>query len=301
MGNLIINSLDELFQKCIQTFFEPLKELFGFFTVSPEIINSFIFINIIYDRIKVVAVALMILIVAFQSFKVKFSFLGFECEESWRIFARAIVFGFLIFYSKDISMVGVDLFDRMINFMWSAYYTTVPDTKQFVNLVIGMLIPGANIFLFSWSAIMFIYLVVKFIKLAFKFAERLMLTVLLVMISPLAFAAGTSQVTKGFLQGWVKLFTGNLIIQLLQVTLFIAMVIYRATDPNLISLYSFVIVVAIIKVLEKLEDIVRDASINVGVGRDMTSALNKVQSVIYTTTQTTQVINAAKMVFAKGS
>jgi hypothetical protein len=128
-----------------------------------------------------------------------------------------------------------------------------------------------------------------------------MLTAVLIMASPMAFASGTSQVTKGFLQGWVKLFAGNLLVQLMQIAIVIAMVIYRATDQNLVSIFSFVITVSMIKVLEKLEDIVRDASVNVGIGRDVSSAVQKVQSAIYATTQTTQVINAAKMIFSKGA
>ena len=61
-----------------------------------------------------------------------------------------------------------------------------------------------------------------------------------------------------------KLFAGNLLVQLLQITIVIAMIIYRATDKDLVSIFSFVITVSMIKILEKLEDIVRDASINVG-------------------------------------
>jgi len=170
------------------------------------------------------------------------------------------------------------LFERFVNFLWTAYGTVLPNPEQLKNLIVMLLIPGLNVTLFSFRAVMFIYLMFKFVKLAFRFAERLMLTALLVMCSPMAFAAGASQVTKGFLTGWVRLFAGNLLVQLMQLAIFISMVIYRMTDKELVSLFSFVIVVALIKVLEKLEDIFRDASMTVGIGRDFASAFHKIQS-----------------------
>jgi len=299
LGDLATNLLDGIFQKCIQAFFEPLKGLFGLFTSTPEVMDSFTFIQIMYGRLQVIGVALLILIVIWQSFKAMFAFLGFECEEPWRIGGRAIVFCFLIAYSKEVVYVVLGVFRKLVDYLWGAYGMTAPSSEQLQTLITSLLFPGVGLSLFSWSAIIFIYLAYKFIKLAFRFGERLMLTALLIMASPLAFASGTSQVTKGFLQGWVKLFAGNLLVQLLQITIVIAMIIYRATDKDLISIFSFVITVSMIKILEKLEDIVRDASMNVGIGRDISSAIQKVQSAIYTTTQTTQVINAVKMLFTK--
>lgn len=301
MDDFAVNVLDGIFQKCVQTFFEPIKDLFGLFTATPEVMNSFTFMEILYGRLQVIAAALLILIVIWQSFKVSFAFLGFECEEPWRIGGRAIIFGFLIIYSKKAVYVVLGVFKNLVDYLWGAYGMTSPSIEQFKALITSLLLPQVGMTLFSWSAIMFIYLAYKFIKLAFRFGERLMLSALLFMSSPLAFASGTSQVTKGFLQGWVKLFAGNLLVQILQIAIVIAMIIYRATDKDLVSLFSFVLTASMIKILEKLEDVVRDASINVGIGRDVTSAIQKIQSAIYTTTQTTQVVNAAKMIFSKAT
>jgi hypothetical protein len=300
MVNMAINMLDSLFQKCVEAYFLPIKGLFGLFTSTPEVMQGFAFIDVLYTRLQVVAAALMILIVLWQSFKTFFAFLGFECEEAWRIGGRAVASGFLIIYSKEIVYVALGFFKCFVDYIWGAYWTTVPSTQQFVTLIFSIIFPSTNITLFSWSAFMLIYLAYKFIVLAFRFGERLMLTALLIMASPLAFASGVSQLTKGFLQGWVKLFAGNLVVQLLQLSIVISMIIYRATDKNLLSPFSFIITVSMIKVLEKLEDIVRDASMNVGIGRDVSSAIQKVQSAIYTGTQTSQVIDGVKSIFKKG-
>ncbi len=79
--------------------------------------------------------------------------------------------------------------------------------------------PDRVISLFSWTAIILIAISIKLIMLAKRFAERLAFSTLLVLVSPLAFATGVIQVTKGFLQRWVKLFVGNLIVQVLQTSL----------------------------------------------------------------------------------
>jgi len=91
MGDFAVNTLDGIFQKCIQAFSDPIKDLFGLFTATPEVMDGFTFIEILYGRLQVIAVALLILIVIWQSFKVMFAFLGFECEEPCRIGGRAIL------------------------------------------------------------------------------------------------------------------------------------------------------------------------------------------------------------------
>ena len=171
-----------------------------------------------------------------------------------------------------------------------------------VNIFVKMLKslmspPGESISLLTWTAIMYIYIAYKFIKLLFRIAERTMLSVVLIMASPLALACGVAQPTKGFLTGWVKLFIGNLIVQFLQVLIVVSIIIYRMKDDDLVSIFAFMVVYGLLKILEKLEDIVRDASMSVGIGRDMSSALGKIQSTVHMATQTTQVINAASKIF----
>jgi len=190
LGDLVINLLDGIFQKCIQAFFEPIKDLFGLFTATPEVMDSFTFIQILYGRFQVIGAALLILIVIWQSFKTIFAFLGFECEEPWRIGGRAIIFCYFIAYSKETIYAVLGVFKKLVDYLWGAYGMTAPNADQLKTLITGLLFPSTGLSLFSWSAIIFIYLAYKFIKLAFRFGERLMLTALLIIASPLAFASG---------------------------------------------------------------------------------------------------------------
>ena len=114
------------------------------------------------------------------------------------------MFCFFIVYSKETVYVVLGIFKKLVDYLWGAYGMTSPSADQFKNLDCKFTVSTVGLTLFSWSAIIFIYLAYKFIKLAFRFGERLMLTALLIMASPLAFASGASQITKGFLQGWVN-------------------------------------------------------------------------------------------------
>jgi hypothetical protein len=113
--------------------------------------------------------------------------------------------------------------------------------------------------------------------------ERTVLNAFLIIGAPLAFATGVSQPTRGFLQGFIKVYVGNLVVMILQ-NLGVSILLQLIIDPinsienNMILLF---VALAAVKVLAKLEDIVRDMSIGVGVGRDMGSAMQSVQSVAY--------------------
>jgi len=67
MGDFAVNLLDGIFQKCIQAFFDPIKNLFGLFTATPDVMKGFTFIEVLYGRLQVIAAAILILIVIWQS------------------------------------------------------------------------------------------------------------------------------------------------------------------------------------------------------------------------------------------
>ncbi len=68
------------------------------FLSTPAIIKSFQYVAILYEKFQIVGAAILLLIVIWQLFKVKFAFLGFECDSPGRIVGRMFVFGFLTIY-----------------------------------------------------------------------------------------------------------------------------------------------------------------------------------------------------------
>ena len=96
----------------------------------------------------------------------------------------------------------------------------------FKDLVGSFSLPGGPIL----NAVIWIYLLIKMIFLGFKFAERLFLNMFYIMISPLAFACGVSKATRDYLKGWFKSFLGNMIVQSLQYLCFLLIIYIFNTD-----------------------------------------------------------------------
>lgn len=133
------------------------------------------------------------------------------------------------------------------------------------------------------STLVNIVVLFKLVGLYLRLIERIVLSGFLVIGSPLAFAAGVAQPTKGFFQGFIKVYVGNLVIMVLQ-NLGVAILLTYITQPpiqGIGTILSAFIALAITKVIAKLEDIVRDMSVGVGVGRDMGGALQNVQGMAY--------------------
>ncbi|MDO8686576.1 MAG: hypothetical protein Q7J78_07905, partial [Clostridiales bacterium] len=159
---------------------------------------------------------------------------------------------------------------------------TISDNPaQYMSVITGFILNTSGA-LSLIQMILILYLIYNFIKLALKFAERLVLTTLLIMGAPLAFACNVSKATEGFFEGWVKLFAGNLIIQVLQLSMFISIVMYMGTQAGISNIFAYVILISMIKVTEKMEEIMRDISVNVGISRDMSSAMRSLSTAVKT-------------------
>lgn len=222
--DLFMELVNGLYKMIIETIFEPFKEIMSLFLATPENINQFQYVTLIFDNAWVVGMALLILFVGWQTFKVMFSYAGFECEDPLKVAVRAIISGFFMYFSKDLIYLILGIFRNIIDFIWTVWGNgNVSDNpSQFISIITGFILNNTGA-LTLVQMILILYLIYKFINLAFKFAERLILTALLIMGSPLAFACNVSKATEGFFQGWVKLFAGNLIIQVLQLSMFISM------------------------------------------------------------------------------
>jgi len=294
--DLFMQLINGLYKMIIDAIFSPLKEMMNLFLATPENIAQFQYINVIFDKARVIGMALLILIVGWQCFKVMFSYAGFQCEDPLKIAVRAIISGFFMYYSKDLIYVILGIFRNIVNLIWTVWGGgSISDSPtQFTTAITGFIFNATGTVTLI-QMILILYLIYKFIKLAFKFAERLVLTALLIMGAPLAFACNVSSATEGFFQGWVKLFAGNLIIQILQLSMFISIVMYMGTQADITNIFSYVIIVAMIKVTEKMEEIMRDISVNVGISRDMSSALRGLSSAM----QTGKTVSDVVKVFTK--
>ena len=267
-GSLITGALNSVWQLTADSFVASLKTLLTGIVINPATIMDFTFVSPLYKTMQTAGYAVLILIVAWQTFKAIFTWAGFEADEPWRIAVKAIIFGFLLFFGKDILLKCANIGFNIMELVFS----TQPG-KNFGQELAGMIDSSAvgNVSLFSINALIIVYFLFRLVKAAYKMVERLMLTVILIIVSPLAFASGASSSTKGFLVGFVRTFTGNIVIQIAQTVCLSAIILYQhdtASSDYLNNVLTLFVLIALFKITDKLEEIVRDMSVSVGFGRD---------------------------------
>jgi len=277
LGGVVQSILDYLFGASIRGILEPFIKAVQEVLISPEAINRLLYVDALYDSVRTIAIALLILITTWQSFKAMFAWVGFEAEEPVRIAIRSMLMGFIIWYAKDILMVGVSFASESIGIVMRS----VGYADYSVNILKILMELPMQYGLLSITAILSIYVIFKSIGLFFKMFERLIFNSFLIICSPLAFTCGVAQPTKGFLTGFIRVYIGNLVIQLLQMICLAALGIYWASAATSGGFVHWIVAIGIIKIVGKLEDVVRDMSISVGVGRDMNGALSKLQSTVH--------------------
>lgn len=243
---------------------------------------------------KVIGLSILTLIASWQIFKSFYAYMGFETEESWRIAIRAIILSILIMHSKDIIIISLRyIYDGIVNLVWSLSPSTGRSLGDYISVSISgawesmkntPTIPGG----FLVNGLLFFYLLFRLVSLCFKLAERYALNIFYAITFPVALSAEVSKSTKPYFQGWMKGFVGNLIIQLSQIMVFFAIsrfwesgfVAYKDGVP--VPLIGVIIAVSLIKVLDKVEEIVRDTGIGIGFASGpMTTPLDIAQTYYY--------------------
>jgi hypothetical protein len=252
---------------------------------------KFTFFNAVYDKVLVIGFAIFILIVLFQSLKAMFgSTLGFETEESWMIFIKAILYGFLVIYAKDICIyVNDGIFKKAIKFLIEGEGPSLL-TSLFANNAIQISDIAKNLTFDAFpyipivDALLTLLICFKLIALVFRFAERYLITSLLIIMSPLAFACGVSKATKPFLQGWMKVFIGNYTIQIFQYVGFMCLILLDSssivsnatpfeTFGMTAGLFKRIFIYLLADLIGKSEDIVREVGLSFGVGSPMSGPI----------------------------
>ncbi len=295
----IINFVINLFMELAFSF---IRMVMGCLTVSSSMFDTklhpeFGFVSEFHHVFKIMGLAMVVLIACWQIFKSFYAYMGFEAEESWRVVIRMFVLSFLIIHSKDIIIMSLKyVFDEMIKLVWNLSpsvgrnigdYISVSFEAAWESIKTTHNMPGG----FLVNAVLFVYLAFKLVMLCFKLAERYILVLFYAITFPLALSAEVSKATKPYFQGWVKGFVGNLIVQISQVTVFLALTKFWETgvvaykDGQPVILVGVVIAVAMIKILDKVEEIVRDTGMGVGfVSGPAMGPMDMVQSYYYKVT-----------------
>lgn len=281
IGEVVKGIVSYLFEDAVSSLVEPLFSIIELIALSPDTLAKLPYIDTLFAIVQGIGAGTLILVTSWQVLKSMFMGLGIEAEEPQKVAVKAFIGMFLIFYIKDILIYFVGVGSGAINIILDISNTNL---KQLGMMEIVMNVKSGG-FIY---VIILIYLIFKFVELLFRMFERLAMCSFLLIVSPLAVAAMVSKPTEGFWQGFSKLFVGNIIIQLVQSLCFAAVIVTLNQFKNVwtgglgVDIFYMMLSCAIVNVANKLEDIVRDISMSVGIGRDMGGALNKVQSVMYT-------------------
>ena len=281
LGSILQNTFDSMVVNFVTNALTPFLESISDMFVSPQAIANLIFVDKIFESMRVCGMAMLMLIVMWQSLKAMFVVAGVEADEPIKIAMKAIIFGFMIWFAKDVLLFGVELANSFIKMVLTAPLVGGYELDINVGTIILAFVKGiTGIFLIE--GLLYIYIVFKCIGLLFKLFERYVLCGLMIAASPLAFATGVAEPTKGFLTGFIRLFVGNLIVQLLQFTCLVAIFIIQISiHASLGSIVKLLIIIGIIKICGKLEDIIKDMSISVGIGRNMGSILHSASTTLH--------------------
>lgn len=293
MGEIVLEIIRYIFELALKNIVTPLLDIMETVALSPETIEKMPFINDLYTSMQGIGLGLLILIASWQAFRSMFIGWGIVADEPQKIAIKTFIAGFLLFYIKDIMMKIIASASLMISWI----------TDNLVSRGFG----GSGVYQlgfisnFDWMEtaleagglimILTVVLVFNCAILFWKMFLRLCMLALLLICSPLAVASMVSKSTEGFWQGFIKLFAGNIVIQLIQSASVAAIIITLASMTQNFStnssgrpelVFSMMLIIALVSITNKLEDIVRDISINVGIGRDMQGALGRIQSAAYT-------------------
>lgn len=211
-------------------------------------------VNNIQNIVIAVGWALLIGNLVFQAMRSMAAGLGFEGEDTVALGTRTFVFAFLLMASRQICAIGLNFTSAIMDLF------QVPDAVEIVT-------PDENAFGIdsSWLLAMIVGLILIFqvIKFFFKIRERYVVTVILVVLAPLAFGMGGSKNTEDIFKGWCRMF-GSMYVMMLMNVIFLKLLLpTMSTVPSGLGIFPWLIfVTAIVRVGRKIDDIVCRMGLN---------------------------------------
>lgn len=198
--------------------------------------------------------ALLIGNLVFQAMRSMAAGLSFEGEDPVALGTRTFVFAFLLLASRQICAIGLKFTSAIMDLF------QVPDAVEIIT-------PDENAFGIdsSWLLAMIVGLILIFqvIKFFFEIGERYVVTVILVVLAPLAFGMGGSKNTEDIFKGWCRMFGSMCVMMLMNVIFLKLLLSTMSTVPSGLGIFPWLIfVTAIVRVGRKIDDIVCRMGLN---------------------------------------
>lgn len=292
LTNVLFDAIIGVIQKILLLVMNECFDVFINAQPSSDTITNFPFYDELTLLIKGFSVSLLILITVFEAFKSYFVEFGMKGQEPIKILGKTILSSFLIAYINELLLFGVKVTNEVIIGISTLQGKETIKADDFANKFIDTGTKGVTNFLIN---IFIMILIFYMVKLVIKMYVRIVMMSLIVMFAPLACATIPSENLTGFFDGLKKLYIGNLVIQILQTSCIIIakILLVNAANGNTgEKFYNIAMVIAVLAIVDRLEEIVRDMSISVGLNRDMGGGLQKLGSTAYS-------LNMIKSVFVK--
>lgn len=216
-----------------------------------------------------VALALASTFATYGALKTFFVGFGIDADPPEKIAFRAAISFFMVFYLNEVLMIFVKIAGGITTGIRGD--TKALNCDGFLELAkAAMNSPSGGVIMVFVGILFVVFLIIFFIKTYM----RLIMCILLLAFAPFAAATIALSSTAGFFAGYIKLFVGNLIVQIMQmfsiVGLYKIMVFASSSNgPNSagssasLSFYMFAMI-ALLAIANKLEEITRDMTISSG-------------------------------------
>lgn len=162
-----------------------------------------------YNIFVALAIGLVMLNLVWQLFKNFGLIAGVEAEEPIKLTIRSIIFIFLIFYSRDIVNIILNVGGTPYNWILTQDLPPISfaDFNSVLLVLIGVFSNGSVALI---ALILLLILAWNYIKLLFEAAERYVLLGVMIYTAPVAFAMGSAQSTSNIFKSWCKMFAGQI-------------------------------------------------------------------------------------------
>ena len=184
----------------------------------------------------------------FQAARSMMAGLGLEGEDPRLLFTRTFLFGFLLLASQQICDTGLSISGRVVRLL------RIPDSFTLTLPVENAFQVGS-----AWLLVIIVGFVLmwQFIKLFFEIAERYVLTAVLVLAAPLAFAMGGSKSTEDIFKGWCRMFGSMCLMMVLNVVFLKLMLSAMGAVPEGAAVLPWMLfITGIARVARKADSIV---------------------------------------------
>lgn len=243
--------LSWLVENTAMLMFELLDSIFELVLFGPDIFSRVPVADELFDGFRAVGISLVVLVTMYQALKSYMAFYGIEAEEPWKILVKSGIFMFMVLESKEFVIFVLEMYRSLIDGLLVLRESMSADVS-FMDAITGI---------WTLKAFVLIYMCFKLFLTAFRFAERYALNILMCLLAPMAMACGVAAPSKPYFVGWLRVFLGNMLVQVMHVLGFILCVKFFQGDANFGNeLFGYVLVVATLQVLDRAEDFVNQVS-----------------------------------------